>query len=125
MLLQDLAAWNDGMFNLGRFGPPPACSWSSDHSGLVPDEGFRFFLAECDFLPEEGEPGRDRVVILAHSLWQRLGANANIIGQQLRINSELYTVVGVLAPGLADRLTGEPRYRWLSNRSNSITAFAH
>ena len=55
------------------------------------------------FLPEEGEPGKERVVILAHRLWQRLGANPKIIGQAMRINGELYKVVGVMAPGTADR----------------------
>jgi putative ABC transport system permease protein len=56
-----------------------------------------------NFLPEEGEPGKDHVVILTHRLWQHLGANRNIIGQTMRINGERYTVVGVLQPGLTDR----------------------
>ena len=67
-------------------------------------QGFQFFLGR-DFLQEEGEPGKDHVVILAHNLWKRLGGNRNIIGQQIRLNGEPYTVVGVLAPGLGDRLT--------------------
>jgi putative ABC transport system permease protein len=55
------------------------------------------------FLPEEGEPGHGRVVVLTHKLWQRLGSNANILGQTMRINGERYMVVGVLAPGAMDR----------------------
>ncbi|HEV8061542.1 MAG TPA: ABC transporter permease, partial [Gemmataceae bacterium] len=105
-VFQDLAAWNDGMFNLAASDRPQHVPGQLTTPGWYRMQGFRFLLGR-DFLPEEGEPGKDRVVILAHSLWQRLGANANIIGQQLRINSELYTVVGVLAPGLADRLTVE------------------
>ncbi|HSS98982.1 MAG TPA: ABC transporter permease, partial [Terriglobales bacterium] len=49
----------------------------------------------------------DREVILMNRLWKRLGANPNIIGTQLKLNSELYTVVGVMAPGPADRLQTE------------------
>jgi putative ABC transport system permease protein len=40
-------------------------------------------------------------------LWNRLGANRGIVGQALRLNSEAYTVVGVLAPGLGDRFGDE------------------
>jgi putative ABC transport system permease protein len=55
------------------------------------------------FLPEEGEPGKARVVILTHRLWQHLGANPNIIGQTMQINGEPHVVVGVTAPGSWDR----------------------
>jgi putative ABC transport system permease protein len=56
-----------------------------------------------NFLPEEGEPGKDHVVILTHRLWEHLGANPKILGQTMRINGETDTVVGVLAPGTSDR----------------------
>lgn len=56
-----------------------------------------------NFLPEEGEPGKDHVVILTHRLWEHLGANLKILGQTMQINGEIYAVVGVLAPGTADR----------------------
>ncbi|HEY1263062.1 MAG TPA: ABC transporter permease [Terriglobales bacterium] len=57
------------------------------------------------FLPEEGEVGRDHVVILTHRSWQsRFGSDPNIIGKQLRLNGEPYTVVGVARPGPADRM---------------------
>jgi predicted permease len=56
-----------------------------------------------NFLPSEGEPGKEHVVILTHRLWQRLGANRKIIGQTITIDGEPYTVVGVFAPGIADR----------------------
>ena len=69
-------------------------------------QGIPFFLGR-DFLPEEGIPGRDHAVILTYKLWNRLGANRNIIGQPLRVDGEPYTVVGVLSPGLGDRFTFE------------------
>lgn len=56
-----------------------------------------------NFTPEEGEPGQEHVVILTHRLWLRLGANRKIIGRTIEINSERYQVVGVFAPGVADR----------------------
>jgi predicted permease len=58
------------------------------------------------FLPEEGQPGRDHVTIITHKLWQRLGSRPDMIGQQIRLNGELYTVVGVRPPGYPDRMSG-------------------
>jgi putative ABC transport system permease protein len=49
------------------------------------------------FVPEEEQPGHDKVVVLSHGLWQRrFGSDPNVIGQQITIEAEPYTVVGVL-----------------------------
>jgi predicted permease len=53
-----------------------------------------------DFLPSEGQPGRNRVAILSHELWkQRYGGNARVIGREIEINEEPYTVIGIMPPG--------------------------
>jgi putative ABC transport system permease protein len=62
------------------------------------------FLFGRDFLPEEGQRGKDHVVILTSQFWKRLGAPPNIVGQHLRLSGESYTVVGVTAPGPLDRI---------------------
>ena len=47
-----------------------------------------------DLLPEEGVPGNDHAVILSHRLWrERFHADSHILGQQIRIDDEGYTVV--------------------------------
>jgi putative ABC transport system permease protein len=57
-----------------------------------------------DFLPQEGIPGNDHVVIVSHRLWQeRFHADPNILGKQVRIEDQPYTVVGVRPKGPADR----------------------
>jgi putative ABC transport system permease protein len=57
-----------------------------------------------DFLPGEGIPGNDHLVVVTHRLWESyLHADAAILGKQIRINDEPYTVIGVLKPGAADR----------------------
>jgi putative ABC transport system permease protein len=49
------------------------------------------------FLREEGEPGKDNVVVLSHRLWQsHFGADPGIIGRAVRIDGQSETVVGVL-----------------------------
>ena len=49
------------------------------------------------FAEEEGEIGRDQVVILSYGLWQELYAgDKSAMGRTLRINGRPFTVVGVM-----------------------------
>ena len=53
-----------------------------------------------DFRADEDQPGKQYVVLLSHRLWrERFGADPDIIGRDIRMDSVPYTVVGVLAPG--------------------------
>ncbi len=55
------------------------------------------------FLPEEGRPGSAHVVVLGHALWRsRYGGDRSIIGKRISVNSESYTVVGVMPAGFSD-----------------------
>ena len=52
------------------------------------------------FLPGEDQPGKDRVVLLNHTLWEsRFGADPGILGRDVVLNGEPHTVVGVLQEG--------------------------
>ena len=52
------------------------------------------------FAPDEGEPGKDKVVVLTHAFWRRrFGSAPDVVGRTVRFNGESYTVVGVLAGG--------------------------
>jgi putative ABC transport system permease protein len=63
----------------------------------------RMFLGR-DFRADEDQPGKQHVVLLTHRLWrERFGADPDIIGRDLRMDSIPYTVVGVLEPGSWDR----------------------
>jgi putative ABC transport system permease protein len=53
-----------------------------------------------NFLPEEEQPGRNHVAVLSDGLWgRRFGADPNLIGRQIQLSGESYTVVGVMPPG--------------------------
>ena len=95
---QQLAAWTGGSFNLSTQDQPEQFNGMRTTPGWFSMQGIPF-LSGRDFVPQEGIPGNDQAVILTYRLWNRLGANRSLIGKQLRVNGELYTVVGVLSPG--------------------------
>jgi putative ABC transport system permease protein len=49
------------------------------------------------FTTEEDQPGREQVVVLSHRLWmRRFGGSASIVGHDIRMNAQRYTVLGVM-----------------------------
>src|SRR5436190_1640800 len=53
-----------------------------------------------NFLDEENQPGKDRVAIIAHSVWQRrFGSDPAIINKTITTNGIARTVIGVLPEG--------------------------
>lgn len=49
------------------------------------------------FLPEEDQPGKNRVAILSRGLWKRrFGSDKKVIGETITLNSIPFTVVGVM-----------------------------
>ena len=49
------------------------------------------------FLPEEDQLGREREVVVSYDYWKNhLGADRSIIGRDLTLNDQNYTVVGVM-----------------------------
>jgi predicted permease len=103
---EDLNAWTGTSFNVATQAQPENVDGRLTTPGFYKMLGIPFFLGR-DFLPEEAQAGKDHVVLLTHKEWTKLGSNAKILGTTLKINSEPYTVVGVLAPGLYDRGQGD------------------
>ncbi|HEY6211910.1 MAG TPA: ABC transporter permease, partial [Vicinamibacterales bacterium] len=65
------------------------------------------------FVPDEETPGRDRVVVLSHSLWlRRYGGDGSIVGKTIQIDSKGFTVVGVMPPAFRFRF-GVERQLWV------------
>ena len=104
---QSMSAWAGASFNVATNDRPEQVNASQRTPGFFTMEGLPMLLGR-DFLPEEGEPGRDRVVIMSHRLWlKHFGGDPNIIGKDIRMNSEPYTVVGVMPPGIYDRFNSQ------------------
>ena len=54
------------------------------------------------FSPDHARPGAPNVAILGHDVWQRrFGADAGIVGKQVTLNGQSFTVAGVMPRGFA------------------------
>ena len=97
-----LSAHRGATFSLtGGSGPPERVRGLSvsgeyfDLFGLPPVVGRGIGTAD-------DRPGTDRVVVLGHGFWQsHYGGDRGMVGQSLRLDGELYEVVGVAHPELA------------------------
>jgi putative ABC transport system permease protein len=90
------------------------------------------------FLPEEDRtPGSHRVAVITHACWQkRFASNRQVVGQPLRINGQVFTVVGVAPEGFRGTEVAyapeifvpmmmareiEPGSNWLESRDSDNT----
>jgi putative ABC transport system permease protein len=106
--LQDIQAQSQSFESLGG-----ATVQAADYSGGAEPVQIELGLVAADFFKVLGARttlGRTitaeddrfeggRVVVLSHGLWQRqFGGNTGIIGQEINLAAQSYTVIGVLAP---------------------------
>jgi hypothetical protein len=51
------------------------------------------------FLPDEDQPGKERVVVLSHSFWREdFGGDPDVIGKVVTLDGQSHTIVGVMPP---------------------------
>jgi putative ABC transport system permease protein len=89
-------------------------SWSANLTGVGEPEriegarlSYNFFttlgvdpILGRTFIAEEDQPGKNRVVIISHGLWQRrFGSDPGIIGKQITLDGNVFDVVGVMPRG--------------------------
>lgn len=59
------------------------------------------------FTMEESVPGKDRVIVLTQDYWEKsFHADRTVIGREIRLSGELYTIIGV-APRVLNVLTAD------------------
>jgi putative ABC transport system permease protein len=96
---QGMAGVTDDTYNLTGRGEPEeirAASVSPNFFQLLGVNPVR----GRGFTAEEEQPGRDRVAILSHSLWQRhFGADPDILNKTILLSGEPNVVVGIMPPG--------------------------
>jgi putative ABC transport system permease protein len=102
-VFQKLVAWDDATFSLSVDANPMSVMARVMTPGFFSMQGIPMALGR-DFIDAEAVLGSEHVVILTNRLWrERFGEDQTILGKTVRLNSEPYTVVGVLAAGMPDR----------------------
>jgi predicted permease len=98
---EDMAAFNDRIFNLTGAGDPVRVVgvWAS--ASLFSVLGVEPTLGRS-FTEGEEEPGKDLVVVLSNGLWQRrFGGDPGIVGQAINMNGANRIVIGVMPANFA------------------------
>jgi predicted permease len=97
---EEVAALYYDEANMTGAGPAEKVTVMSITAGFFRALGVSPILGR-DFLYEEDRGGLDnRVVILGNRFWKnRFGGAPDTIGKTLRLNDQVYTVVGILPPG--------------------------
>ncbi len=99
-LFNGLAAYGGGAeVNLTSAGEPERLQGARITADFFSVLGVRPYLGRS-FLPEEDRPGGRNVVLLSFDLWQRrFGSDAKIVGSDIQLDGEPYTVVGITPAG--------------------------
>ncbi|MGH9938456.1 MAG: ABC transporter permease, partial [Blastocatellia bacterium] len=92
----DIAAYQNASFNLQGGESPERLPGVTASPGFFEVAGGTPLLGRA-FQSGEDQPGQHRVVVLSHQLWQRqFAADPQIVGRQLTLNGESFTVIGVM-----------------------------
>ena len=95
--LEDMAlfAWPT-RYNVSGAGQPQSALTVRVQSTFFPVLGVQPLIGRT-FVEGEDAEGRDRVAVLSHGFWQRqFGGNPEALSKTIELNSEAYTVVGVM-----------------------------
>lgn len=86
-------------FNIADTDQPERVRASSVSWELFPLLGVQPIRGRA-FRGEDEQPANSRVVVVAYGLWERrYGRDESLLGRRIRINGELYTVVGIMPRG--------------------------
>ncbi len=95
-------------FNITATDQPERVRGAIVTTNLFPLLGAKPMLGRL-FMSEEETFGQHRVAILGNNLWRsRFGADPNLVGKQVTLNAENYTVIGVMPP---DSWLRQPRQK--------------
>jgi len=96
---QGMAGVTSDRYNLTGTGEPEEIRGATVSINFFQLIGVNPMLGRV-FTAEEEQPGRDRVVVLSHSLWRRrFGGDPGVLNKTISLSDEPYVVVGIMPPG--------------------------
>jgi len=85
-------------FNFTGLGEPERLQGRLVSAGFLSTLGITPLLGR-DFVADDDRPGATAAVILSHAFWnRRFNSDQNVIGKQINLNNESFTIVGVTPP---------------------------
>lgn len=104
-VFQVLGVVNNGLFNLSVGGKPEQINGDYLTPGFLDQLiGDHPFMGRY-LLPDDAVLGKDHVAIITNKLWQSyFASDPHIVGKEIHLNGQPYTVIGVQPPGQPDRL---------------------
>jgi putative ABC transport system permease protein len=107
---EGMSAYGFGQYTLTGTGHPEAVRMVAVTSGFFSILRAQPLLGRA-FLAEEDSPGRDHEVVLSYNLWRsRFGADRDIVGKNIALNEQAFTVVGVMRPNFEFPISTDPNY---------------
>ena len=105
---EGMSAYGFGRYTLTGAGQPEAVRTVAATRGFFSILHAQPLLGRV-FLDAEDEPGRDHEVVLSYGLWRsHFGANPDIVGRNVELNGQAFTVIGVMRPGFQFPITSDP-----------------
>ncbi len=96
---EQIAAFRTRLADLSEQGDPERVGGVQATANLFSLLGAQPMFGRV-FSTDEEQPGKDKVAIISHDLWQRrFGGDTNIIGQLITINQARHAIIGVMRPG--------------------------
>ena len=91
----DLAAWNNGGFNLTGRGEAVRLNGAQVSANFFSVLGAGALRGRV-FEDGENSPGRNHVVILSYTLWQSRFGGEDLVGKMIELDGSQYQVVGIM-----------------------------
>jgi predicted permease len=101
-IFEDISAGVEDFFNLSATGGDPERLMGERFTwNIFPLLGVKPLLGRV-FQAEEDRPGFEHVTLISYRLWHgRFGADPGVIGRDLVLNGQKYTIIGVMPPGFS------------------------
>jgi putative ABC transport system permease protein len=117
-VFETMVATTGGSMTLSGHGDPLMLRVGRVSAGYFDVFGIKPVLGRT-FAPDEGQPGKEAVVVLSHRTWTaQFGADAGIIGKSIILDGKPFTVIGVMPEGSAYDRTFNRMWRPLAFSPN-------
>ena len=108
---EGMSAYGYGRFTLTGNGQPVTFPVISSTYGLFSLLHAQPLLGRT-FVEAEDQPGHNHEVVVSYGFFRdHLGANPAVVGTNIQLNGEAYTVIGVMPPGFEFPFISDPSFR--------------